>query len=204
LSHHREQKTEVHAHPPATNLVAAETLRKAAAPVEPPASAKIEERLSVFWRVFGATILSIAALVCLTIYQQFNTGINDLRKDLDAERVERANLIKKDDLDTRLAPVWTSIKDAAAYNRDITALKERCAMLQEQLTAAQDASKAMSADVQQITTLKDRCSALEEKLKDSEAARAALSTDLQKLRELVIRLESKVSPPTFKGGGKGQ
>ena len=47
----------------------------------PEAPAKGEERISLFWRVFGGTLLSIAALVVITLYQQFNGSLNELRVD---------------------------------------------------------------------------------------------------------------------------
>src|SRR5690348_2761568 len=50
---------------PAITILAAEALRGAAngaRPGEPP-PAKTEERISLFWRVFGGTLLSIAALL---------------------------------------------------------------------------------------------------------------------------------------------
>src|SRR5260370_38848643 len=62
-------------------LLAAETLRSAAAAGETATAAKGEERVSVFWRVFGATLLSIAALVGITLCQHFNSSLSELRSD---------------------------------------------------------------------------------------------------------------------------
>jgi hypothetical protein len=37
---------------------------------------KEEEHLSVFWRVFGGTILSICALVAITLYNNMSSNIS--------------------------------------------------------------------------------------------------------------------------------
>ena len=42
-----------------------ETLRQAAPTAAAAASPKGEERLPIFWRIFGSTVLSIAALVAM-------------------------------------------------------------------------------------------------------------------------------------------
>ena len=35
-----------------------------------------DERMSLFWRLFGGTILSIVALAAITVYNSLNTGIS--------------------------------------------------------------------------------------------------------------------------------
>jgi len=64
-----------------------ETARSAANPPGRPASEKKdEEKMSLFWRVFGGTILSIAALVTITLFNNTTSTINDLRNDIARER----------------------------------------------------------------------------------------------------------------------
>ena len=156
---HREQKEDAIIRLPTAALVATESLRRPgpqAFSEAPPGRA--EEKIPIFWRVFGGTVLSIAALACMTVYQQFNNGINDLRKELNAERETRADLVKKDEVSNRLSQVWTGIKDASAANTEITAIKERCAILQEQLKAADNDRKAQCSELQ---LLRERLSRLE-------------------------------------------
>src|SRR5438132_9997852 len=82
-------------------VVAAETLRNATAQgLLAAASAKGEERIGVFWRVFGGTLLSIVALVCVTVYQQFTSTINELRNDVNHLNESRADLLKKDEFNS--------------------------------------------------------------------------------------------------------
>jgi hypothetical protein len=158
----RDEEQEALVCVPTAALVNAETLRNSAGYIPSMAQPqKSEEKLPLFWRVFGGTMLSIAALVCITVYQQFNTGLYDLRKEINAQHEARADLIKKDELNTRLTPMWAAIKDAQASNSELAALKERCSQLQEQLKAADSDRKQMVTEVQQ---LRDRLLLLEGRL----------------------------------------
>jgi hypothetical protein len=147
----RDDKQDALVRLPAAALVAAEALR---APPgfgpDAPAAPKSDDRVPIFWRIFGGTILSIAALVCITVYQQFTNGINELRKELNTQNEARLDLVKKEELSTRLAPLWTSVKDAQAAQAEINALKERCVMLQEQVKAGENERKLLNGEVQQL------------------------------------------------------
>ena len=145
----RDDKQDALVRLPSTALVTAEALRGAPAlGCEPPA--KTEEKMPLIWRVFGGTMLSICALACITVYQQFNNGISDLRRDWANEHEARADLVKKDELNTRLAPLWNGVKDAHALSAEITALKERCTLLQEQLKTAENDRKLLGTELQQM------------------------------------------------------
>src|SRR5438067_12533187 len=39
-------------------------------------------RMSAFWKVFGGTLLSIAAMICVSVYQGFSGQVKELRHDL--------------------------------------------------------------------------------------------------------------------------
>src|SRR5262249_27004054 len=66
---------------PFAPLLAAEVLRNAAAPSEAKTKPKGEESVSPFWRIFGATILSIVALGAVTLYQQLANGLGEVRHE---------------------------------------------------------------------------------------------------------------------------
>ena len=84
----RDEKQDALVRVPATALVTAESLRSTSAlGCGPPQSPKTEEKMPLVWRVFGGTMLSICALACITVYQQFNNGINDMRRDWAAEMI---------------------------------------------------------------------------------------------------------------------
>jgi len=157
----------------AATILAGETLRKTA---EPPAAApKGEERISLFWRVFGGTLLSIAALVVLTVYQQFAASINDLRSTvthLDSDAAKKtdvndlrgsvthlnevhAEMARKEDLQTKATNLWNLIKETGA---DTASLKTRTALLEEKLKSAEDERKDLQKEIQ---ALREKISALE-------------------------------------------
>src|SRR5947209_11630479 len=92
-------------------------------------SAKGEDRINVFWRLFGGTVLSIVALICITAYQQISGTLSELRSNLTRLQESRADLVRNDDFNNRLTSVWTSIKEVQASGAQLSALKERSALL---------------------------------------------------------------------------
>ena len=147
-----------------TNTAAAsETLRNGAAGG---AAGKGEERISLFWRVFGGTLLSIAALVVVTLYQQFSNNLVELRNDMIHLNEARADLVKKDDFNNRLTSVWNGMKDLQTATASITSMRERTALLEQQLKEAEGERKELTREVQQ---LRDRVAATEGQLKGKHA-----------------------------------
>ena len=71
------EEMELYDHP-ATIGYAAETLR---VPQVASEQHRPEEKISLFWRVFGGTILSITALVTIQAYQALANNIHELRSD---------------------------------------------------------------------------------------------------------------------------
>jgi hypothetical protein len=90
------------------------------------------DRLNVFWRVFGGTILSIAALVFLTAYNNLSSTLSDLRKDINQQYESRGELVKKDDFNKRMTSVWEGVKDLRASNAASVGLSERAKILDQQ------------------------------------------------------------------------
>jgi len=120
--------------------------------VAPPPS---EEKISVFWRVFGGTLLSIAALVCMTIYQQFSASLTDLRAGINHLTEFYAEVVKKDELNTRTNAIWASLKE---LGNDMPALKTQTTVLQGQLRAVEQERKELAREVQR---LRERLATLE-------------------------------------------
>jgi septal ring factor EnvC (AmiA/AmiB activator) len=147
------------------NLAAlSETLRNGAASGSMPA--KGEERVSLFWRVFGGTLLSIAALVVITVYQQFSSSLHELRSDVIHVNEARADLVTKEDFNNRLTSVWNSMKDVQTATATVATLRERTALLEQQLKEAENERKELTREVQQ---LRDRVAATEGQLKTRHA-----------------------------------
>jgi hypothetical protein len=152
--------------PPANGtLLAAETLRSTALAGVP---AKGEERLPVFWRVFGATLLSIAALVVITLCQHFSSSLNELRSDLghlnedlrkDMARLNesQAHLVPKEEFSTRITSVWNSIKELQTLSSTVAALKEKALVRDEQLREQEERREL----VRELQRLRERLATLE-------------------------------------------
>jgi len=67
------------------------------------AAEKSEDRVSLFWRIFGGTILSIVALAVVTLYQQLAGGLGDVRHEIDG-------LAKKDEFNEHRNKIWERLR----------------------------------------------------------------------------------------------
>jgi DNA repair exonuclease SbcCD ATPase subunit len=171
--------------------ILSELLRQSTEPAKEASEGKDEGKMPVFWRVFGGTVLSIAALVMMTAYQSLNGGIADMRSDigrLDAEMrkdVGRLNdtqgdLVKKEEMNSRLQLVWTSIRELQDDRKDLITLKERC--------------QAVAGMVQEGQRQRDQLSQEIQRLREQQAAdeeRRALVKELGQLRERLAGLEAQ-------------
>ena len=176
---------------------AAETLRNAAA-ADKPAPAQGEERLSLFWRIFGGTLLSIAALVALTGYQMLASSIADIRHEVD----QRA---RRDDFETSRQKIWDRMRDLQlAEDRVDETLRDRCIRLEEQLKSTQAAEQELLHEVQWlreglVAALRERAGQLEEQVKAGRNDRQELVRLLQELRDrLPAPGERRTGPPVPK------
>jgi DNA repair exonuclease SbcCD ATPase subunit len=192
--------------------VMAETFRSASAPpaVPPPTHNNDEHKISVFWRVFGGTILSIVALVAITIFNNLQGSISELRaeatrnrealaavpkrEDLDREREARAGLAKKEDVDARVKSLYERIRVIEAFKVDIEAVKERA----NSATTAVDALKkdvgtsvdALKRDTAGIEVMRERLTILsaETKLATEAAQRVQSEVEKNKASDLERKL----------------
>ncbi len=196
---------------PDSTPIAATALR--GAPGEAPPPKKEEEHYSLFWRVFGGTILSIAALVCITIYNNLSSSIAELRSEVNRANESRANaiaelrndlgranearadLIRKDEFNSRLSNNWDRVQTVqqqyAAVNATLTSLKTELDGLKDRSTRQTIEFDAMKKE-QSTTTdaLKKDVAALDvlkEKLATVVAELKTTREDLQKLTASVDR-----------------
>jgi len=169
-------------------VVESETLRSAAShsripftPVRyrdeapPPAPQKEEEKISLFWRVFGGTILSISALVMITIYNNMASSIADLRDKLANVNEARADLIKKDEFNGRTAAIETRVQDLIGTQAALNGVKEHVSAISERVNAAakrqEDSAEAAKVVV---SALKERLAAIEAGGRQHEKDRTAI------------------------------
>jgi predicted nucleic acid-binding Zn-ribbon protein len=156
--------------------------------------ARAEERVSLFWRICGGTVLSILALAAVTVYQQINASLNELRNDFGRLTESQADIVKKDEFNTRLTTVWNSMKDLQGTVSAVTALKERTALLEQQLKSGQEHGEADAKELEAlnsaVTVLKERAMLQEQQTKQEEE-RKELVRELQQLRERLANLEGR-------------
>lgn len=156
-----------------------------------PAEKKEEEKISLFWRLFGGTVLSIAALVAITLYNNINGNINDLRAEVGREREARAGFVKKEEADARTKSQYERIRAVEGYRVDIEAVKERAAVA----VAGVEAVKKETAGFE---LLKERVAAVETVKKDVAGIDAlkekltAATADLKAFRDEVQKLQQEL------------
>jgi chromosome segregation ATPase len=176
---------------PTSPLIAAELLRQGSEGGQPKDEGKDEKAMPVFWRVFGGTVLSIAALVVMTAYQSLTSTIaelrnelahlnTDLHKELGRAGEAQGELVKKEEADSRLASVWRGIKEMQDERKELNALRERCQGLMDAFKSSEQERQRLAREVQ---GLRERQAADEE--------RQALVTEVQKLRERLAGLEGQ-------------
>lgn len=194
FDHDDERETGEHA-------TAAEAARSAAE-----SSAKAaetgDEKVSLFWRVFGGTILSMVALGAITLYNNISSSIAELRAELNRERDARAELVKKEEFNSRTSNQYERIRSFEGLKGEHEALKERVSNnaatvdgLKKDVGATADALKK---DAAALEVLKERVASLETLKKDVagvELLKERLMTaaaDLKTVREDVAKLQQEV------------
>ena len=169
-----------------------ESMRIAAGPPPDPRLDR-EDRLTLFWRVFGGTILSICALAAVTVYNNLSSGISELRTELTRTNNElrseiargneaRGDLTRKDEFNSRLTTVWDGIKTmqaqgvaqsaaASAQRGEFDGLKDRLARLTADLEASRKdgvtSADGLKRDLAALDTLKEKVLAFGTELKAS-------------------------------------
>jgi hypothetical protein len=168
-----------------------ETLRSSTAHGAAEAPASGEGGISTFWKIFGGTFLSIAALVFITLCQYFNSSLNelrgdlnhlngDLRKDLGRFSEAQGELVRKDEFSTRMKSVWDSLKELRDTTTGFLTLKERATLTEQQLKAGEEGHKELAREVQRLREQR----AIEDE-------RREMVHELQRLRERLAVLEGR-------------
>lgn len=182
-----------------------------------PAPGHPDDRLSLFWRVFGGTILSICALVAITIYNNLQSNINELRAELSRSSEARAELVKKEEFNTRTQGLWDRVQtlpelkatvsglkeQVAGYGEkqgDVKSLRDQVAAIEQRLKTAEEDRKALAKAELAITALEQKTAAREAQLKASEDERKEMGKQLAELRERLAKVEgaTEVKPMSKK------
>ena len=119
-----------------------------------------EDKISVFWRVFGGTLLSIAALAAITLYNTVTSNITELRAEVSRLNESKAEWAKKDDVQA----VRTQVTTQAGYRAEIDSLKERAtkyrAELDENKKESRAGNDALRKDIAAIDGVKEKLAAV--------------------------------------------
>lgn len=160
---------------------------------------KGEERISLFWRVFGGTILSVVALIALTLYNNLYSTISEVRAEstrtitelrtrIDAQNDSRGDLMRRTDLEKSLTALTTRIDAMDKLSTTITALREQMTALSEKaLTTGKDQKDAQESMKTAVAALRDKLTPAEQSLKTLEADRKTLTV----LQEMVAGMREK-------------
>ena len=187
---------------------------------KPAPAATSDEKMSLFWRVFGGTLLSIAALVAVTLFNNFSTSlselrtevvkanearaaaVNDLRADIARGADARAELVKKDEFNSRLTTNWTQLQTLQAQNNTqnaaLTSLRAEVDGLKERLVRQAADAEGVRKDVAAIDGLREKLSAAcgelattkdgVQKLKDEAAQNRAADQERKERRDALQKL----------------
>jgi len=174
---------------------------------------KEEEHVSIFWRIFGGTILSIVALVTITLYNNISSSITDLRAEVSREREARAELVKKDEYNSRVTAMYERIRGIDAIKVELEGQKEKIHTnatvvdgVKKDTNATIDALKkdtgvtidALKKDSAALEVLKERVAALETVKKDIATLDAlkekltGAAADLKVLRDELSKVSADV------------
>jgi archaellum component FlaC len=186
-----------------SGLAASETMRSAGDASKAERSAtRDDERLSIFWRVFGGTILSIVALGSITLYNSVTSSIAELRTELNRERDARADLVKKEDLNSRTSNLYERLRSFDGLKAEHEALKERINSCATVLEAAKKdvavTADAVKKDAAALEVFKERIAMLEAVKKEVagldflKERLAAAGADLKSVRDDVAKLQHEV------------
>jgi hypothetical protein len=137
-------------------VLTAEAFRNAELVSAPAVSpARPEEKISIFWRVFGGTLLSIAALAVMTVYQQFSGSLNELRNNMDHLHETHVDMVKKEDFNARSTTIWNALSQV---KDEVPAQKTRVTQLEVLVQSLQQERKELSLQVQ---ALREKVAAIE-------------------------------------------
>jgi hypothetical protein len=195
-------------------LTANETMRSATESTSPDTIVRTgEEKISLFWRVFGGTILSIVALVSITLYNSLSSSIAELRNELNREREARAELVKKDEFNSRTSTQYERMRSYESLKVEQEGLKERInanaaaldgmkkdsgAILDAMKKDFSGTSDAVKKDAAALEVFKERVVALEVVKKEIagidllKERLATAATDLKAVREDVMKIQQEV------------
>jgi hypothetical protein len=112
-------------------------------------------RFSWFWGVSGGSILSVLGFLALTLYQQYNDSLTELRNDLKRFNITCGDLVKKDEMHNRMTHLYTKLKELGDNHADG---KSHLMLVEHQLKVSEEERRELMHEVQR---LRERLAAVE-------------------------------------------
>lgn len=166
----------------------AQTLRAGESVAAHQAEKKEEERMSLFWRVFGGTILSIVALIAITLFNNMMTSITDLRSEIAKANEARSAAVLE--LRTEMAKAGESKSELVRkedYNSRMNSYSERVQAIQQQ-NSLQNAT--LTSQRTEIDGLKERIAKVSLEADAAKKDIAALELVKERIALLLADLKS--------------
>lgn len=114
-----------------------------------------KQGVSWLWGISGGGVLSALGFVALTLYQQYNDGINELQRDLKHFNTASTELVRKEEFHNRLSPLWGQMQK---LEKQLNEKSERLVLLEHQLKTTEEIRKEQTRELQR---LRERLAALE-------------------------------------------
>ncbi len=126
---------------------------------------KPEDQVPLFWKLCSAALVSVSALVVVTLYNQLNATAGQLRTENAFLRTElsqlRTDLVSKDDYNTRIEQIAFGIKEIQAANKTATdsgreRLQEQKAVISDLRAQIKDLERQLLLMHEQMATMEQR------------------------------------------------
>jgi hypothetical protein len=126
---------------------------------------KPEEQVPLFWKLCSAALLSITALIVVTLYNQLSATASQVRGDVGQLRSElsqlRTDLVPKDEYTLRNEQTVKSLKDVQTSNR--TAAEQWKEKGQEQRTTVANLQMQIRELDRELQRMREQLSAMEQR-----------------------------------------
>lgn len=154
-----------------------------------------DEKMHIFWRVFGGAIFSIIALVGITLFNNVHAAIAELRSLVVKLQDSRGDLVQKDEFNSRINNNYERISAVTAQQASQTTLlasikteldgqKERFSKLQSDQDGLRKESlsglEAIKKDMASLDGLKEKLSAVGAEVKIIRDEVLKIRTDVDK------------------------
>jgi hypothetical protein len=114
-----------------------------------------KRKTSILWGISWGTVLSVVGFLALTLYQQYNESLTELRGDLKHFNTTCADLVKKDELQTQVGILHKKARDVTDH---LTDQRTRLAVVEYQLKLSEEDCRELR---RQNQLLRERLAAVE-------------------------------------------